>query len=229
MTTHTPADPSAPLPRVPAHDDPAVRTGPAPWTATVAGSAVTLAALPARADEHGELVHDWMNRAHVAPWWQLDRSLDEIRAYLTGLTHLQPWIVYADGRPFGYVETYRAVEDDLASYYAARPGDVGWHLLIGPEDVLGSGLARLLGHAFLAYLFTRGDRVVCEPDVRNARMHAFCRRLGFEAMAEIGLPDKRALLMSCSRQAYAELFPAGTAVIGNAHGQWNGQGVNTDA
>ncbi|WP_129668959.1 GNAT family N-acetyltransferase [Phytoactinopolyspora endophytica] len=179
-------------------------TGDAPLTTT------RIEAEPADVDRHGELIHDWMNRAHVVPWWELDKPLDEIRAYLAGLTHLQPWVVSADGTPFGYVETYRVADDPLAGHYPARPTDVGWHLLVGPERFLGSGMPRLLGWAFLAYqlgfLTTtagghphHGDRVVCEPDARNSRMHAFCRRLGFHAIGEVDLPDKRALLMVCHR------------------------------
>lgn len=169
------------------------------WQITDPATGVTLRAEPADAAAHAELLHTWMNEPHVVPWWQLDRPLPDIRAYLAGLTHLQPWIVSADGRAFGYVETYRVADDPLASYYPVHDGDVGWHLLVGPPDVLGTGLPRALGRVFVDYLLGLGQRVVCEPDIRNTRMHAYCRRLGFHSMGEVDLPDKRALLMVCDR------------------------------
>ncbi|WP_166352616.1 GNAT family N-acetyltransferase [Phytoactinopolyspora limicola] len=193
-------------------------SAPAEWSATLPGSAVRLDIEPVDPDRHAQLVHGWMHRPHVIPWWQLDRPLDEIHHYLAGLTHLRAWIVSADGVPFGYVETYRAVDDPLAGYYLARTSDVGWHLLVGPERFLGSGLPRLLGYTFVADLLGlagpsgvhHGDRVVCEPDVRNTRMHTFCRRLGFHPIGTIDLPEKRALLMACTTEEFRSARRTGT-------------------
>ena len=42
---------------------------------------------------------------------------------------------------------------------------------------------------------SRAARVVCEPDLRNTRMLAFCRSLGGEVQATLELPDKRAALV----------------------------------
>jgi siderophore synthetase component/RimJ/RimL family protein N-acetyltransferase len=171
-----------------------------PWSVTLDG--VRLDVEPATASGHGELVRDWMNRPHVAPWWEAERV--DAQAYLAGLTHSQPWIFSADGVPFGYVETYPVLDDPLAGYYDARPTDLGWHVLVGPESFLGSGVPRLMGRAVLEHLLEHGDRVVCEPDVRNTRMHAYCRALGYQEVGELDLPDKRALLMACTRSAYEE-------------------------
>jgi RimJ/RimL family protein N-acetyltransferase len=161
---------------------------------------VRIDAEPVDVDTHLDLIHSWMNKPHVAEWWELDRPRADVGDYLSALTHLQPWVTYADGVPFGYVETYRVADDPLAGHYPARAADVGWHLLVGPEEFLGSGIPQLLGRAFVSYLLDaehphRGSRVVCEPDIRNTRMHAFCRRLGFHSVGHVDLPDKRAVLM----------------------------------
>ncbi|NDL60624.1 GNAT family N-acetyltransferase [Phytoactinopolyspora mesophila] len=200
------------------------------WSVVLPGSTVRIGVAPVEVDRHAELIHDWMNRPHVVPWWQLDRPLDDVRAYLRGLTHLQPWLVAADGVPFGYVETYRATEDPLSSHYRARPTDVGWHLLVGPQEFIGTGTPRLLGRAMLAYLLGvhddarsdghrhRGDRVVCEPDIRNTRMHAYCRKLGFRSIGEAELPDKKALLMACERTDFTRAWPGDARPrTGDAH------------
>jgi RimJ/RimL family protein N-acetyltransferase len=148
-------------------------------------------------DRHAEMIHDWMNRPHVAPWWDAERI--DARGYLKGLTYSTPWLFRADGVPFGYVETYRVADDPLAAHYDAGPGDLGWHVLVGPEEYLGTGIPRRMARATLRYLFGQTNRVVCEPDMRNTRMHRFCERLGFRAAGELVLPDKRALLLICTR------------------------------
>ena len=81
-----------------------------------------------------ELVHAWMQEPHVAPWWGLRGAPDTVRAHLAcqaALEHTDAWIGYAGRTPFAYVETYRAAADPLAAHYPARPGDRGWHVLVG--------------------------------------------------------------------------------------------------
>lgn len=185
---------------------------PRAWRATLDG--VQLTATRVRPDEHVDLIHDWMNREHVAPWWQLDRPLPEVCDYLAGLTHLTPWLIATDGVPFAYVETYRVADDPLAEAYPARDDDVGWHVLVGPEEFIGTGIPRLMGRAVLAYLLQFGRRAVCEPDVRNKRMLAYCRRLGCEARGQVALPDKQAALMVCERRTFAARWPHDRVVIG---------------
>jgi RimJ/RimL family protein N-acetyltransferase len=150
-------------------------------------------------DEHLALLHAWMNEPHVSEWWALAGSPDEVRAYLDALGHLEPWIAYADGVPFAYVETYRVAADPLAEHYRALPDDHGWHVLVGEAGYLGTGVPRELGRVVVDRLLQAGERVVCEPDIRNARMLAFCAALGGEVQAELELPDKRAALVVWER------------------------------
>jgi acetyl CoA:N6-hydroxylysine acetyl transferase len=150
-------------------------------------------------DGHLDLVHSWMNEPHVAEWWDLAGSREEVRAYLCALRHLQPWIAYADGVPFAYVETYRVAEDPLAEHYRCAPDDRGWHVLIGDPAFLGTAASRELGRVVVERLLEEGERVVCEPDVRNARMLGYCHALGGEVRAELELPHKRAALVVWER------------------------------
>lgn len=183
-------------------------------------------------DVHGGLLHDWLHRPHVAPWWPPELSLAETHTYLADQLaqgHLDPWVVSLDGAAFAYVETYRAAEDPLAEAFPLTASDRGWHVLVGPPEVLGTGLPRLLGRAVLARLFAETvqlpagetrhlrtdeaapspvERVVCEPDERNIRMLRFCERLGYTRLATVDLPDKRAALMACTRAEHARRWPA---------------------
>jgi RimJ/RimL family protein N-acetyltransferase len=165
-------------------------------------------------DRHTTLLHGWFHQPHVLPWWGPARTMGEMRAYLAGQRdsgYLQPWIVSAldpgpDGEPFpfGYVETYRAAEDPLADVFPLTDRDRGWHVLVGPPEAIGRGLPRQMGHAILDRLFAEPgvERVVCEPDVRNERMHGFCRALGYEVAATLDLADKRAYLFAMDRATY---------------------------
>ncbi|MBB5787754.1 GNAT family N-acetyltransferase [Jiangella mangrovi] len=186
------------------------------WSVTLPGTTEELTFAPVRAAEDAELVHDWMNRSHVVPWWQLGVSLDEIRSYLTELTHLRPWLVSAHGVPFGYVETYVVADDPLVGYYPAQAGDQGFHLLVGPLSMLGTGVPRLMGRAVLAWSLNRGDRAVCEPDVRNGRMLAYCDRLGLSSLGEVDLPEKRAAVLACTRAEFDARWPGDRAAVATA-------------
>lgn len=158
-------------------------------------------------DLHEPVVRLWMQQPHVRPWWELDGPPARTADYLArqeALAHSRSWIAHWDGVPFAYLETYRAAEDPLAAHYAARPGDRGWHVLVGPLRHLGSGVPRALGRQVVARLFAEpgAERVVCEPDIRNRRMIAFCQALGGRVAAELDLPDKRAALMMWERDEH---------------------------
>jgi acetyl CoA:N6-hydroxylysine acetyl transferase len=150
------------------------------------------------------LVHGWMQEPHVAPWWELAGPDELVRDYLrrqAALAHLDCWIVSEDARPVAYVETYQVSDDPLARHYDAQPGDCGFHLLVGPPELLGTGLAQRLVRHLVSFLLGRSGitRIVCEPDVRNARMLAFCRSLGGEQLAEFDIDGRRVTLIAWCR------------------------------
>lgn len=152
-----------------------------------------------------ELVHGWMQEPHVAPWWELAGPRERVRSYLrarAALAHLECWIASEDGRPFAYVETYEAIADPLGAHYAALPGDRGVHLLVGPPELLGGGAARRLMRHLLTWLLEQPQvtRVVCEPDVRNGRMLAFCRALGGARVATFDFEGRRVALVAWAEQ-----------------------------
>jgi acetyl CoA:N6-hydroxylysine acetyl transferase len=191
------------------------------WSIKVPGASRTLHFEVADPERHTVLLHDWFHRPHVAPWWGPDRTLPQTREYIErqlGTGHLTPWIVDAGHLPFGYVETYRAAEDPLADAYPLHASDRGWHVLVGPEEVLGQGLPRLMARAVLARLLTEPiagaasiTRVVCEPDERNQRMIAFCHALGYETLASLDLGYKRAALLACTRARFEARWPGDLA------------------
>ncbi|MGE3620511.1 MAG: GNAT family N-acetyltransferase [Acidimicrobiia bacterium] len=187
------------------------------WTARFADSPAVVRFVPADPDAHAALLNAWGHLDHVARWWELGDTVADTAAYLRhqrDLAHSDPWLASVDDRPTAYVETYRAAEDPLADHAPVGSGDMGWHVLVGPPEALGSGTPRLVGRAVLAHLLARGAaRVVCEPDAANARMIRYCARLGFASVGLYDLPDKRADLLACDREAAARAWPAGIAAL----------------
>ena len=193
-------------------------TRPTEWSVTLPGAATGLHFRPADPEGDADLMFDWLHRPQVAPWWGPDRSLDETVAYLArqrGSGHLVPWIVSAvdpasgERTPFGYTETYVPVDDPLADWFPVLPTDRGWHVLVGPPEVMGSGLPRLMGRAVLAHLLADPavERVICEPNELNTRMLAYCKKLGYDVLAGVDLPGKRALILACTRAGFAARWP----------------------
>ena len=148
-----------------------------------------------------DLVHGWMRQPHVAAFWGLNLPRAELAGYLeraAGDDHQEVLIGSVDGRPVSYWELYWAARDPLSAHYPARPLDQGVHLLIGPPELVGRGLGRALLGAVVAWQLEREpgtERVVAEPDVRNAASLRVFRRCGFRRVAELDLPEKRAALL----------------------------------
>lgn len=178
-----------------------------------AGSGHEIAFRPATVEEDLHRVHDWMNRDHVVPFWDLARPIEGIREYVEeGLAddHQTPYIGCLDGEPMSYWEAYLASDDIVGRYYDADPADRGVHLLIGPAEYLGRSLALPLLRAMTAFQlsYPGTEKIVAEPDARNSRMIHVFERCGYERAHEIDLPDKRAVLMFCNKARFRSLFGA---------------------
>lgn len=147
------------------------------------------------------IIHEWMNDPEVARWWELDGGIEVTGNHLAAhsrLTHATAYVGCLDDQPVSYWELYRADLDPLARHYAAQPHDVGVHLLIGPAAHRGQGLGSLL-LLVVSELILRAapdtQRVIAEPDVRNAASIAAFRRAGFRRSVDLSLPGKTAALM----------------------------------
>ncbi len=157
-------------------------------------------------DRDLDLVHTWMNDPEVARFWRMPWPRDRFASYLhrqDRSTHSTPYLGELDGVSMSYWELYRADLDQLAQYYAARKHDAGLHMLLGPAECRGRGLAVGLLHAVSTWQLDadpRAARVVAEPDVENVRVIRALERAGFQRTADLDLPNKRAALMVRDRQ-----------------------------
>jgi RimJ/RimL family protein N-acetyltransferase len=153
-----------------------------------------------------DLVHSWMNDPEVARYWRKPWPRVRIASYLRQQhrsPHLDPYLGVLDGVPMSYWEIYRADLDALAQYYPAREHDAGVHMLLGPAECRGRGLAVGLLRAVSTWQLEadlRAPRVVAEPDVENTRVIRALERAGFRRTTDLDLPDKRAALMIRHRE-----------------------------
>ncbi|MGH3793357.1 MAG: GNAT family N-acetyltransferase [Pseudonocardiaceae bacterium] len=156
---------------------------------------------PLDPDRDLDLVHSWMNDPEVARFWEMPWPRSRISGYLHRQgagPHSAPYLGALDGVAMSYWELYRADLDPLAEYYDALDNDAGVHLLLGPAQYRGRGLAEGLLRAVSGWQLDadpRARRVVAEPDVRNQRSVRVFERAGFHRVTDIDLPDKRAALM----------------------------------
>jgi len=166
---------------------------------------------PLTVEEDLQRIHDWMNRPHVIPFWQMAWSVGKIEGYLRALVddpHVTPYVGCLDEDPMSYWEAYWADDDVVGACYPAEKDDQGIHLLIGPPGYLGRGYALPLLRAMTASLFRHAptQKVVAEPDVRNAKMIHVFQKCAFGRQRDIQLPDKRAALMFCRREGFERRF-----------------------
>jgi len=156
----------------------------------------TFSLRPLDPDRDLDLVHSWMNDPEVACFWKKAWRRDQIASYLheqDHSTHSSPYLG----------ELYRADLDPLAKYYAAREHDAGVHLLLGPAQCRGRGLAVDLLRTVTTWQLEadpRASRVIGEPDVENERVIRVGELAGFRRAMDIELPHKRAALMIRDRE-----------------------------
>ncbi len=154
------------------------------------------------------LVHQWMNQARVAEFWELDKPLEELETYLTNLhhdPHQYAIIAEIDGEAFGYFELYWAKEDRLGPFYEAGDYDRGIHLLIGNPDYLGSRFWQVWGRYLTQYCFLENNltqAVVGEPRVDNMAMVRIWEYFGFKQLKTFHFPHKHAALVYGNRQDF---------------------------
>lgn len=148
-----------------------------------------------------DLLHAWMNDPAVARFWELAKPRAEIAEYLRaqcGNGWCSPCLGLLDGAPMSYWELYDPQREGLALHYPAQPGDIGLHLLLGPESARGRGLGAPLLRAVTDWQFAqdaRVRRIVAEPDVRNLASIRVFERAGFTRHGELDLVGKRAAFM----------------------------------
>lgn len=155
------------------------------------------------------IFHAWQNRSRVADLWELNKPIDELKAYLEkGLhdPHSIPMIVEFDEEPVGYFEMYWTPEDRLGPYYEYAPYDRGFHFLIGEEKFLGLANTDAVLRSVTHFLFvddSRTNKILGEPRADNKRVLKYVESVpGWRFIKEFDFPHKRAALLAVERDSF---------------------------
>lgn len=153
---------------------------------------------------HLNLVHAWVTHPRSVFWGMQGADLAAVHAEYAGIEadpHHQAWLGRLDGEPLFLAETYDPAHHEVAGHYPVAPGDVGMHVLVAPPIRPRTGVTSAVMRVVLAFIFAdpRHQRVVVEPDVRNAAIQTKNKAAGFVVAGDIQLRDKVARLSFCTR------------------------------
>ncbi|MFI1393496.1 GNAT family N-acetyltransferase [Streptomyces sp. NPDC020681] len=154
-----------------------------------------------------DLVHGWVTEERAQFWGMVGHSREQVREiyeYVDSLSTHHAFLAFREGKPVALFQTYDPAADPVGECYDVQPGDFGIHLLIGPSS--GTAERGFTGGLMTALIgFVLSDpvhqRIVVEPDARNAKAIERMLRAGFVLGPEIDKPEKRARLAFLSRAA----------------------------
>ena len=156
------------------------------------------------------LLHAWINRPHVAEWWdspatpaEVEAEYDPAQAALGPDRHYLAWL---DGEPVGFIQSYVVMNPGSGWWEDERdPGARGTDQFLADPARLGQGLGTRMVRAFVARLFEDPavTRVQVDPSPDNARAIRCYAKAGFRPVREVDTPDGPALLMVRERDAGA--------------------------
>jgi len=153
-------------------------------------------------------LHDWLNRPHVAEWWQPTPSFAELEEeyaeHFARSSGVKPYVALADGSPIGYIQSYTAMGSGGGWWTDEQdPGVRGIDQFLARAEDLGRGLGSLMVRTFVETLFADPavTRVQTDPSPENHRAVRAYEKAGFRRVNEIDTPDGRALLMIRERPA----------------------------
>jgi RimJ/RimL family protein N-acetyltransferase len=152
--------------------------------------------------EHVELMFDWLRRPHVAEWWGAPPNVDEIRDEFVDGDSVHAFIVYYDGNPIAFIQSYVAMTAGDGWWPDERdPGVVGIDQFIAEPKLLNRGVGTAMIRAFADRLLENPivTRIQTDPSPENTRAIRCYEKVGFEGIGEIATPDGRAWYMSLRR------------------------------
>lgn len=153
------------------------------------------------------LFHAWVQRPHVAQWWDAPRTAEDIVAeYLPvaeGRSSTRAYIASLGATPIGFIQSYGVVDSGDGRWTGETdPGARGIDQFLVDGDRLGQGLGTRMIRAFLHELFADAavTQVQTDPSPDNGRAIACYEKCGFRAERLVTTLDGPALLMRRARR-----------------------------
>ena len=172
----------------------------------------TLRIVPLVPAEDLDLIYGWVTQPRARFWGMTEHSRGdvlEIYEFLDSLDTHHAFLVLLDGEPMALFQTYEPLHDPVGEAYPAREEDIGMHLLLAPATRPVPHFTPRLGASLIRYMFSvpGKDRIIVEPDARNAkalrRLEATCFELG----PIIQLAEKEAQLAFLTRERFDRSEP----------------------
>jgi aminoglycoside 6'-N-acetyltransferase-1b len=151
------------------------------------------------------VLFEWLNRAHVAEWWDGPVSFTAVREkYLprVGSTSVRPHLAFLNGTPVGFIQSYVVVDQGDGCWLDERDaGVIGIERFLADADSLGKGLGTEMVGQFVRLQFKNPEvtRIQTDPAPGNLRAIHCYEKVGFRRIGVVEGPDGAALLMVINR------------------------------
>src|SRR5450631_3787275 len=136
------------------------------------------------------LLHEWLNRPHVAEWWEGPVTLEYVvSTYGADIDSpvVRPLLAYLRGEPIGFAQWYRVMDADPEWWTGETdPGARGIDQFLANPEQLGRGLGSQMVRELVRLLFadpevTKVQTAPASHDARDGRAYenvAWRGRLG---------------------------------------------------
>ncbi|MCY4044696.1 MAG: GNAT family N-acetyltransferase, partial [Cellvibrionales bacterium] len=167
------------------------------------------------------LFHSWVTQGYAKYWGMTGHTLKQVKTeYKKLLTdgHTECYFGYmnvsgqvnsgddvsAISKPVCFMETYDPNQSPLTHHTEVEAGDVGFHILLAPNDKPIPGFGKHVFGESIKFLFEEKNakRILVEPDVGNDRIHKLNREFGFHHQKRIQLENKTAYLGICHKRDF---------------------------
>jgi aminoglycoside 6'-N-acetyltransferase len=150
-------------------------------------------------------LEDWLRTEHVARWWRddINESLAEYRAAIEGRESSDHYVVVADGRAIGMIQTYLVSDyPEWEEVVRVGPDVAGVDLLIGDQEQIGRGLGPQILAQFVRDVVTASAAVATVDEANRRSWRAF-EKAGFRYVRDVEEDGRPHRLMRLDRR-YAQ-------------------------
>ncbi len=170
----------------------------------------TITIRPFEIEKDSKFLYHWVQLDYAVFWGMQNTTLKEVKKeYKQLLTpkHYDVFVGEYNNKPAFVLERYNPQKDDIHNFYNAKYSDCGIHIIVAPPSIPKTpNFTWFMFRCIMDFVFTNLliNRIVVEPDIRNKKMFALCKRIGFKLGDVIELPHKTAQLAFLNKKSYQQ-------------------------